>query len=79
MNLERTSLINESESWRANAPTVRDLLAIEREERNREITAELVSIGKLLALGYDLDELDRDVANSQKFDETDAVYGVFVI
>ena len=77
MNLERTSLYNES--WRANAPTVRDLLAIEREQRNREITAELVSIGKLLTLGYDLDELDRDVATSRKFDETDAVYGVFVI
>ena len=77
MTLERTSLINET--WKANAPTVRDLLAIEREERNREITAELVSVGKLLALGYDLDELDRDVANSQKFDDTDAVYGIFVI
>jgi len=42
---------------------VRDLLAIEREERNREITAELASVGRLLALGYDLDELDRDAQN----------------
>ena len=77
MTLERTALYNES--WKANSPTVRDLLAIEREQRNREITAELVSVGKLLALGYDLDELDRDVATSRKFDETTAVYGVFVI
>ena len=61
MNLERTALINET--WRANAPTVRDLLAIEREERNREITAELASVGRLLALGYELDELDRDAQN----------------
>lgn len=61
MNLERTALYNEN--WRANSPTILDLLAIEREERNREITAELASVGKLLALGYELDELDRDGQN----------------
>ena len=61
MNLERTAIINET--WKANAPTLRDLLAIEREQRNAEITAELVSVGKLLALGYNLDELDRDAQN----------------
>ena len=42
MNLERTSLINES--WKANAPTVRDLLAIEREKRNAYILAELAEM-----------------------------------
>ena len=77
MNLERTALVNES--WKANEPTIADLLKIERDERNQIITAELASIGKLLALGYDLDELDRDVATSRKFDETTAVYGIFVI
>ena len=45
MNLERTSLINES--WKANAPTVRDLLAIEREKRNAYITAELAEMDEL--------------------------------
>ena len=77
MNLERTALINET--WKANAPTVRDLLAIEREQRNAEITAELASVGRLLALGYDLDELDQDLATSRKFDEADAEYGIFII
>ena len=42
MNLERTSLINES--WKANTPTVRDLLAIEREKRNAYISAELAEM-----------------------------------
>ena len=42
MNLERTSLYNES--WKANAPTVRDLLAIEREKRNAYILAELAEM-----------------------------------
>ena len=45
MNLERTSLINES--WKANAPTVRDLLAIEREKRNAYILAELAEMSEL--------------------------------
>ena len=35
MPLERTALINET--WKANEPTVRDLLAIERDERNQLI------------------------------------------
>ena len=47
MNLERTSLINESESWKANTPTVRDLLAIEREKRNAYISAELAEMAEL--------------------------------
>lgn len=45
MNLERTALINES--WRANAPTVRDLLAIEREQRNAYIMGELAEMAEL--------------------------------
>ena len=44
MNLERTSLINES--WKANVPTVRDLLAIEREKRNAYISAELAEMAE---------------------------------
>jgi hypothetical protein len=47
MTLERTALINET--WRANAPTVRDLLAIEREERNALIV-------EMLASEYELGE-----------------------
>ena len=35
MNLERTSLINET--WKANEPTIADLLKIERDERNQLI------------------------------------------
>ena len=42
MNLERTALYNES--WKANTPTVRDLLAIEREKRNAYISAELAEM-----------------------------------
>ena len=45
MNLERTSLINES--WKANSPTVRDLLAIEREQRNAYISGELAEMSEL--------------------------------
>jgi len=45
MNLERTSLINET--WKANAPTVRDLLAIEREQRNAYILGELAEMSEL--------------------------------
>ena len=45
MPLERTALINES--WRANAPTVRDLLAIEREQRNAYISGELAEMAEL--------------------------------
>ena len=52
MNLERTSLINES--WKANSPTVRDLLAIEREERNARISAELAE------LASEVDRLNLD-------------------
>ena len=44
MALERTALYNES--WKANAPTVRDLLAIEREKRNAYITAELAEMAE---------------------------------
>ena len=45
MNLERTSLINES--WKANTPTVRDLLAIEREKRNAYILGELAEMAEM--------------------------------
>ena len=45
MNLERTALVNES--WKANTPTVRDLLAIEREKRNAYISAELAEMSEL--------------------------------
>ena len=45
MTLERTALINET--WKANAPTVRDLLAIEREERNAYILDELAEMAEL--------------------------------
>ena len=44
MNLERTALINET--WRANTPTVRDLLAIEREQRNAYISGELAEMAE---------------------------------
>lgn len=47
MTLERTALINES--WKANEPTVRDLLAIERQERNALIV-------EMLASEYELGE-----------------------
>mgnify|MGYP006995706506 CR=1 FL=1 len=59
MNLERTSLINES--WKANSPTVRDLLAIEREQRNAYISGELAEMSELdYHNDYDYDyELDN--------------------
>ena len=57
MNLERTSLYNES--WKANTPTVRDLLAIEREKRNAYISAELAEMSELdYRNDFVLDELD---------------------
>lgn len=45
MPLERTALINET--WKANEPTVRDLLAIEREERNQLIIDILTEFDEL--------------------------------
>ena len=45
MPLERTALINET--WKANTPTVRDLLAIEREQRNAYILGELAEMAEL--------------------------------
>ena len=45
MTLERTALINET--WKANTPTVRDLLAIEREQRNAYILGELAEMAEL--------------------------------
>ena len=45
MPLERTALINET--WKANEPTVRDLLAIERDERNQLIIDILTEFDEL--------------------------------
>ena len=56
MNIERTSIINET--WKGNEPTIADLLKIEREERNQLIIDLFTEIGEILSDWSESDEFN---------------------
>jgi len=56
MNLERTAIINET--WKANEPTIADLLKIERDERNQLIIDLFTEMGEILIDWSESDEFN---------------------